>query len=185
MPAPRAIVPPDESKLPERYAPGLALPPYRYVPGVAPHPTAHPEGHSYGQAEVDAQYFPPECWFEDEVYRAGVDLFNRGYYWEAHEMWEAVWRGCDKSSTQGLFVQGLIQISAALLRWHMGTERGTRKLYEEGREKLQLGLQESPQGYLGIPIATWLRDLEEIFAGLLEWPETTPPLPVIRLQPMR
>jgi hypothetical protein len=181
MPAPRVIAPPEASNLPERYAPGLALPSYRYVPGFAPHPTADPEGHSHGQPEVDAVHFPPERWFADEVYLAGVDLFNRRYYWEAHEMWEAVWRACDKSSTQGLFVQGLIQISAALLRWHMGTERGTRKLYQEGRAKLELVLPTAPEGYLGIPVAAWLGELEKIFARLLEWPEETPPLPVIRL----
>jgi len=182
MPNPRAIVPPDESKLPGRYAPELDLPPYRYVPGFSPHPTAHPEGHSYGRPEVDTVHLPPERWFEDEAYRAGVDLFNRGYYWEAHEMWEAVWHGCDKSRTQGLFVQGLIQISAALLRWHMGTERGTRKLYEDGREKLELALQESPDGFMGIDLKSWLLQLEATFAQLLAWPETAPPLPVIRLQ---
>lgn len=182
MPSARAIVPPDESKLPGRYAPALALPPYRYVPGFAPHPTAHPDGHRYGQPEVDAVHVPAERWFDDEAYRAGVDFFNRRYYWEAHEMWEAVWHGCDKRGTQGLFVQGLIQISAALLRWHMGTERGTRKLYAEGREKLELALYESPGDYMGIPVEAWLRELDGIFARLLDWPETTPHLPVIRLQ---
>jgi len=181
MSQPRAIVPPDASKLPERYAPELALPPYRYVPGFAPHPTAHPEGHSHGRPEVDSVHLPPERWYEDRAYRSGVDLFNRAYYWEAHEMWEAVWHGCDKSRTQGLFVQGLIQISAALLRWHMGSERGTHKLYQEGRAKLELAFHESPGGYMGIPLANWLPELDGIFRRLLKWPETTPPLPVIRL----
>lgn len=180
-PAPREIVAPEEAHLPRRYAPGRALPPYRYVPGRGPHPTADPAGHSFGHDEPVAGSSPPEQWRDNEAYLFAVDLFNRRFYWEAHEAWEAVWHTCDKRGTQGLFVQGLIQIAAALLRWHMGTERGARKLYAEGRAKLEPARREFPKSYMGLPVATWLDELEAIFAELFEWPEDTPPLPVIRL----
>ena len=157
---PRAIEPPEEAQLPPRYAPCAELPAYRYVPGLFPHPTAHSDGH-------------------------GVDLFNRRYYWEAHEAWEAFWHACDKARTQGLFIQGLIQISAALLRWHMGTERGVRKLYGEGRAKLERAAGESPADYMGLAVAAWLGELNRIFEQLLSALETDdldPEFPLIRLQ---
>ena len=163
----RDIVPPDESALPRRYAPQLALPAYRYVPGLHPHPTAHPAGHSFGRPEPDASSCPPERWRDSEPYLYGVDLFNRGYYWEAHEAWEAFWHACDKRAAQGLFVQGLIQIAAALLRWHMGTERGVRKLYREGRAKLEPAARASSP-YMGLDVVAWLAQLERLFADLLE-----------------
>jgi hypothetical protein len=184
-PRPAGIAPPLEEELPPRYAPERELPPYRYVPGVHAHPTAHEEGHSYARAEPDPPYLPAERWAESIEYLYGVDLFNRRFYWEAHEAWEAVWHTCNKSGTQGLFVQGLIQISAALLRWHMGTERGARKLHRDGRAKLERAARESPLEYMGISIATWIDELDRIFARLFELAAGTQPapaLPVIHLQ---
>jgi hypothetical protein len=180
-PAPRDILPPDERLLPPRYAPQRQLPPYRYVPGRAPHPTADPAGHSFGHDEPAAVRMAPEQWRRNEPYLFGVDLFNRRFYWEAHEAWEAVWHTCDKTATQGLFIQGLIQIAAALLRWHMGTERGARKLYAEGRAKLEPACRESPREYMGLAVAGWLEALDSVFAQLLLWPERAPEMPVIRL----
>jgi hypothetical protein len=182
----KGIAPPREEELPPRYAPQHELPPYRYVPGLFPHPTAHEEGHSYGRPEPAASYLPAQEWAASDLYRFGVDLFNRHYYWEAHEAWEAVWHTCNKSSTQGLFVQGLIQISAALLRWHMGTERGARKLHHEGRAKLELAANESPHDYMGIAVREWIDETDRIFARLFELPageEPAPELPRIRLRP--
>lgn len=41
----------------------------------------------------------------------GIDLFNRREYWEAHELWEAVWQKCGEESR--IFFQGIIQAAAA------------------------------------------------------------------------
>jgi hypothetical protein len=182
---PRPIEPPEEAQLPPRYAPCAELPAYRYVPGLFPHPTAHSDGHSFGRPEPEAAPLPPERWRDNLSYLYGVDLFNRRYYWEAHEAWEAFWHACDKARTQGLFIQGLIQISAALLRWHMGTERGVRKLYNDGRAKLNRAARESPADYMGLAVVAWLDDLDRIFSGLLTALETDAgdvEFPQIRLQ---
>lgn len=179
---------PDESDLPRRYAPRRDLPSYRYAPGWLPHPSADPEGHSYGKPEPDVPHFPAEQWALDEEYLYGVDLFNRRYYWEAHEAWEYVWHGCDKARTQGLFVQGLIQLSAALLKWHLGSEAGTRKLYENAMQKFAPARRESPDSYMGIPVAAWLEEVEHCFDTLLVAPPGTrppPDLPLIRLGAQR
>ena len=180
------IPPPDETRLPPRYAPHRQLPAYRYLPGLFPHPTHHPDGHSFGCPEPVAIPLPPERWRENDAYLYGVDLFNRRYYWEAHEAWEAFWHTCDKSRTQGLFIQGLIQLAAALLRGYMGTERGTRKLYREARAKLELAAHEPAHGYMGLAVAGWLEELDPTFERLLAHLESGSPAPeppVLRLQP--
>jgi hypothetical protein len=70
---------------------------YRYVPGVRPHPTRDPSGHSYRSTAQPRHHAPrdPEEWrtLDDGLY--GVDLFNRFYFWEAHEAWE----GCGQQSS--------------------------------------------------------------------------------------
>ena len=114
-PRDRSPIPePDESTLPPRYCPQRALPAYRFVPGLDPHPVIDPAGHSYGKPESSQRPLPPGEWPRNEEYLYGVDLFNRRYYWEAHEAWESAWRACDRDSAQGQFLQGLILIAAAL-----------------------------------------------------------------------
>jgi len=178
------IAEPDPSTLPPLYAPERMLPPYRYVPGLLPHPSADPEGHSYGHPEPDIDHFAPEFWRSDVEYLHGVDLFNRRYYWEAHEAWERVWHGCDKARTQGLFIQGLIQLSAALLKWHLGAERGVLLLFEGARTKTAPARNEFPHGYMGIALASWWEEVEACYSHLIATPGPVAGmrLPVIRLE---
>jgi predicted metal-dependent hydrolase len=52
---------------------------------------------------------------EDEVLRRGADLFDRHLYWEAHEVWEEVWRRRAGQPDRD-FLKGIIQGAAGL--WH-------------------------------------------------------------------
>ncbi|WP_292396668.1 DUF309 domain-containing protein, partial [Mesorhizobium sp.] len=42
-----------------------------------------------------------------------IDLFNHGYYWEAHEAWEPLWHTAKQSTQHRLFFKGLILLAAA------------------------------------------------------------------------
>ncbi|MEO5657976.1 MAG: DUF309 domain-containing protein [Nitrospiria bacterium] len=75
-----------------------------------------------------ARSWTPEEWRDLPAYLRGVDLFNRWYFWEAHEAWEGLWRAHAASSDPARFIQGLIGASAALLKLHRGEERAARKL---------------------------------------------------------
>jgi hypothetical protein len=185
MNAEHPIAEPDATLLPPRYVPERPLPPYRYVPGLLPHPAADPQGHSYGHPEPEVPHFEPQFWAQDREYLYGVDLFNHRYYWEAHEAWERVWHTCDKARTQGLFVQGLIQLSAALLKWHVGSARGLQLLFEGARAKIEPARRDSPGRYLGIALATWWPEVEGCYARLLVTaaPDASVYLPVIVLEP--
>ncbi|PBB22358.1 DUF309 domain-containing protein [Mesorhizobium sp. WSM4307] len=47
------------------------------------------------------------------MFRWGIDLFNHGYYWEAHEAWEPLWHAAKQSAQHRLFFKGLILLAAA------------------------------------------------------------------------
>jgi predicted metal-dependent hydrolase len=65
---------------------------------------------------------------ENEDFLFGIDLFNAGFYWEAHTCWERLWAVEEGSPEIRRFLQGLIQISAACLKAIQGRKTGARKL---------------------------------------------------------
>jgi hypothetical protein len=113
---------------PPRYAPELPLPPYAYVPGRFPHPTRDPEGHRYGAKLARPERIDPVRWRECQAYLAGVDLFNHGYYWEAHEAWESAWHACGRKGAVGDFLRGLIKLAAAGCKAREQRPAGVRRL---------------------------------------------------------
>lgn len=149
-----------------RYYPIRKFPSYQHIPGVTPHPFNDKTGHSYGlHVEVDAQVPPPEAWRENSTYLYGIDLYNFSYWWEAGEVWEGLWRKTEGS--YHLFLQGLIQISFALLKYHMRKLQGVRKLSKSGREKLHQVLRNlnTPTGmYMGVNLITFLNCLDTFFS---------------------
>ncbi|WP_235776829.1 DUF309 domain-containing protein [Pseudorhizobium marinum] len=84
------------------------FPAYAYLPGRQPHPVRDPAGHSYGIPAGAAV-----ASLEAEELLWGHDLFNHGYYWEAHEAWEGLWQSADKGSPLRNLLKGLILIAAA------------------------------------------------------------------------
>jgi predicted metal-dependent hydrolase len=53
--------------------------------------------------------------WEDPRLDEGLQLFNDGHHWHAHESWEPLWMGLEED--EKVFVQGLI-MSAAMLHQH-------------------------------------------------------------------
>ena len=76
-----------------------SLPPYTFVPGSWPHPRRDPRGHSFGSPEPEATPLDPAGWRDSAVYLRGIELFNGGYYWEAHEAFEALWNAAGRAGT--------------------------------------------------------------------------------------
>jgi Domain of unknown function (DUF309) len=73
--------------LPPRWLPQKSLPPYAYLPGKNPHPVRDPAGHSYHVKPIPVA---AEVSLSSDAFLWGLDLFNHGYYWEAHEAWEGL-----------------------------------------------------------------------------------------------
>lgn len=136
------------------------FPPYRFVPGRHPHPTRDPNGHSYGRPEVVAP-LTPGSWHRCEPYLYAIDLFNHRYWWEAHEALEPLWREAGRETREGLFLQGLIQIAAALLRHSMEPTEAASAKAEEGLGKLQ----QAPDQFLGVDVPAVVGDVRAVLGG--------------------
>lgn len=142
-----------------RYSPDRPFPHYAFLPGRNPHPTRDPEGHSYHKEEARAAYFDAADWRENDDYLFGVDLYNHGYLWEAHEAWEGLWHRARKDAWQALFLQGLIQCSAGCLKILMKQPRGVRRLTELGTGKLQGVSQAVGDPYMGLKVFSFVASM--------------------------
>jgi predicted metal-dependent hydrolase len=109
-----------------RFLPDRPLPPYTYVPGRSPHPVTDPAGHSFGRVPEPATAIDADNWHTNRAYLYGIDLFNHGYYWEAHEAWEGLWHLRGRKGTTADFVKGLIKLAAAGVKLREGKPRGVR-----------------------------------------------------------
>lgn len=121
----------DHEPMPPRF------PAYAYLPGSGmPHPTRHPQGHSYGQESRGD-------WAE------GWRLFQAGYYWEAHEAWEGLWLAHQHDPLESARLRGMIQMAAALLKRRGGNQTGAASLWRKSRAQLSL----RPERWRGLDLA--------------------------------
>lgn len=110
------------------------FPPYSYIPGVFPHPISDPAGHSYQQSWSTPPPMNSENWRQCELYQYGVDLFDRGYYWEAHEVWEQCWHGCGRAGAPADFLKGVIHLAAAGVKVKQGRDNGVSRHAAKAKE---------------------------------------------------
>lgn len=108
----------------ERYAPDQALPLYAYTPGKSPHPHSEAAGHSYGIVLPVPEPISGANAATHPRYRWAVDLFNHGYYWEAHEAWESLWLAAGRTGPIADFLKGLIHLAAAGVKIREGVPAG-------------------------------------------------------------
>lgn len=165
----------DTPHCPPRHLPNEPLPAYRFLPGRNPHPTRDPRGHSYGKEEPEVAWVAPADWLDSEAYLRGVDLYNLGFWWEAHEAWESLWHTTDKSGTQGNFIQGLIQVGAALIKEAVDQPRGSARLSETALRRLETVLasgQCESERYMGLDLRSFVDAVRAYFdaPGSGPWP---------------
>ena len=125
------------------------LPPYRHRPGETPHPTRDPGGHGRERDDPPLSDWSPASWRSLEPWLWGVDLFNHGYWWEAHEAWEELWHVAGRSGERARFVQALIHLAAACLNRRRGHEEAARR---QARRAIE-GLERTPvERYMGLDV---------------------------------
>ena len=143
---------------PPRYS-NREFPSYRFIPGQAPHPTRDPDGHSYNHPLEKPEAFEAGNWQSCDGYLYGIDLFNHGYWWEAHEAFEPVWVAVGKQTETGQFVQGLIQVAVANLKNIQGATDVARRMAKSGLDKMR-----RREGiYLGIDVPRFCREVTSFF----------------------
>ena len=154
-----------------RCAPQIPLPPYSYVPGhELPHPVNDPAGHLYGvqheppipAAELALLPTEPEprrralaaTLAINSRWLYALDLFNAGFYWEAHEVWESFWNALGRKTPEALSIQGLIHLAAAAVKIREGKPAGVIRHTKRTRELLGDPAAADPGGTLGIAPAS-------------------------------
>jgi hypothetical protein len=70
-------------------------------------------------------------------YLYAIDLFNHGFYWEAHEAWEALWHAAGRRGPTADFLKGLIKLAAAGVKTREGRAAGVRQHAQRAAELLR------------------------------------------------
>jgi hypothetical protein len=135
---------------PPRYVPGRALPARAYVPGraPAPPPAAAPDPGSLPRSADDA----PGDWRQHPVFLWGLDLYNHGFPWEAHEAWESLWLHAPRGSVVRDMLQALIQCAAAVVHARDGRPAGQATLTARALGRLAEVRARAGQRCLGVDI---------------------------------
>jgi hypothetical protein len=158
-----------------RLVPERPLPPYAFVPGRSPHPVSDPAGHSFGAAPPPPSRLVPERWAANTTYLYGLDLFNAGFYWEAHVEFEALWLGEGRKGVVADFLKGLIHLAAAGVKRLEGRLQGVAGHAARAAElwrNVARSLEPAQEVFLGLPLAGLIDRAAAIArAG---WPDTPP-----------
>jgi predicted metal-dependent hydrolase len=104
--------------------------------------------------------------------KQGIDLFNRGEYWEAHEAWELEWMP-DRKGPDAAFYKGLIQVAAGCLHYSRRNRRGAINKWRSGADYLR----PYQPAYKGVRLSPLVSSVDQFLAAMqpLEWPELAMP----------
>ncbi|MGD0823999.1 MAG: DUF309 domain-containing protein [Terriglobales bacterium] len=98
----------------------------------------------------------------DESVGAGLELFNRGHFFDAHEVLEDVWRALPRDSASRrrfrLHLQGLIQLAVAFHHYSTGNLVGARSVLARALRNLGGGERSFPD-----------LDFDKLRAELVDW----------------
>ncbi len=111
--------------------------------------------------------------------RRGIELFNAGRYWEAHEAWEEAWTPDRRGPDRG-FYKGLIQVAAGCLHYRRRNRRGAVNKWRSGAGYLRPYLPR----HRGVELAPLVAFVDGSLAAMdgEAWPEDLE-MPLIRAAP--
>lgn len=157
---------------------GRGWPPYAFVPGGGwPHPVSSPEGHSYARRNLTAEPVVGDDWEGSPVFRRGIALFDAGYYWEAHEAWEALWNAHGRRGPTADVLKALIKLAAAGVKVRERQPHGVRTHAARAAALFEAVRSESGPRHLGL-------DMDRLGALARHVAETPPDDPGSREDPV-
>jgi len=108
--------------------------------------------------------------------RRGVELFNEGQFWEAHEAWEGAWMP-HRRSAEGDFYKGLVQVAAGFYHYRRHNRGGALVKWRSGADFLR------PHGpsHEGVLVEPLVTAVEEARARLEKAGPEWPAIPAPRL----
>ena len=138
----------------------IDLPPHVYIPGHTPR---HPEDWFDVVKAGITDDIPPDALHKTDAFRAGLYYLREGYFWECHEVLEAVWMRCPPGTAEREMTQAVIQLANARLKHLMGKPHAVRRLCE--RVAAHLAKCPSDRPVLGLRVAqvsAWLAETQEL-----------------------
>jgi len=82
--------------------------------------------------------------FLDPRFYSGIQNFNSGNFYEAHDLFEDLWHECDEPKRR--WIHGIVQISVAMHHHSTGNLNGSLLLLAEGISRMRRA-QISPIGF--------------------------------------
>ncbi len=131
---------------------------------------------AYGEEGVEG--IPEDAQFDpDEAITEGQRLFDHGYPFHAHEVFESVWKSCEPEERP--LWQGLAQLSVGLTHLLRGNVKGATSVLKQGQARIRHYEDEPPHGLDIDGLSAWADHLlTEIERGD---PIPEPPTPRLRM----
>jgi hypothetical protein len=153
------------------------LPARRHIPGSATVPDRAPLD---AVKALTPRRVTHATWREAPAYAYGLHLYAHGFFWEAHEVWEAVWLATAPNSQERHLLAGLIQLANASLKLEMAQPKAALRLLRASQDHLAECRNSS---LLGLDPGALARDVGA-FAGRVAVLDDTPnPADLIALRP--
>jgi uncharacterized protein len=113
---------------------------------------------------------------DQPAFRRGIEQFNGGHFFDAHETWEEIWlRSPEPDKT---FLQGIIQVAAAFHHHSRNNLRGARSLLQAGLARLA----RFPDTHRGIALAALRTSAQAWVAALSSGGTPGPEIAIPRIE---
>ena len=99
------------------------------------------------------------------AYDAALEAYDRGDFFETHELLEPAWMGTDDPAERALH-QGLIKLAAAFVHGVRGNPAGIAKTLAGAREHLGIAVGSPPAAASGLDVAALVVAIDERLARL-------------------
>ena len=103
------------------------------------------------------------------AFAAGVDAYERGDFFEAHEILEPAWMGTDDIAERDLY-QGLIKLAAAFVHGVRGNPAGIAKNLTGARERLVAAAGTDAERASGLDVGALIGAIDDRLARLASNP---------------
>jgi hypothetical protein len=147
----------------------MAMPGWAYNPGMDHAPDREPLETAKRLGPLRFDGFVPA---DDPAFVYGLALHDGGFFWEAHEIWEAIWKAAPMNGRDRLALRALIQIANAELKRRTERPRAAVRLIDEAKgllsEFILRGGAPEPESVAGALRAEALR--EELQNGPIAGP---------------
>lgn len=117
-----------------RPPPADPLPSFAYTPGVDAAHDAAALAPVLALVPVRFDGFVPS---DHPALRYGLELNDAGFFWESHEILEAVWKAAPQGGRDRILLRACIQIANANLKLRMNRPRAVVRLLSEALAELE------------------------------------------------